>query len=137
MRAGGEAVRRRFRERPRIRPTVYGYLTEEKESLRQGFVGLFLSSTGELVAGIALAGIAGILDELVGLAVLIPAAIGMRGAIFGAMGSRLSTAIQMGLFSFNLRRGVLAANVQAAAVLSLISGIFLAFAARLLCEFLG
>jgi mgtE-like transporter len=130
-------VRRRFRERPRIRPTVYGYLTEEKESLRQGFVALFLSSIGELVAGIALAGIAGILNELVGLAVLIPAAIGMRGAIFGAMGSRLSTAIQTGLFSFNLRRGVLADNVQAAAVLSLISGIFLAFAARLLCEFLG
>jgi mgtE-like transporter len=135
--AGGEAVRRRIRERPRIRPKVYGYLTEEKESLRQGFVALFLSSTGELVAGLALASIAGILDELVGLAVLIPAAIGMRGAIFGAMGSRLSTAIQTGLFSFNLRRGVLAENVQAAAVLSLISGIFLAFAARLLCDFLG
>jgi len=137
VQAGGEAVRRRIRERPRIRPKVYGYLTEEKESLRQGFVALFLSSTGELVAGLALASIAGILNELVGLAVLIPAAIGMRGAIFGAMGSRLSTAIQTGLFSFNLRRGVLAENVQAAAVLSLISGIFLAFAARLLCDFLG
>jgi mgtE-like transporter len=137
VRAGGEAVRRRIRERPRLRPRVYGYLTEEKESLRQGFAALFISSTGELVAGIALAGIAGILDELVGLAVLIPAAIGMRGAIFGAMGSRLSTAIQTGLFSFNLRRGVLAENLQAAAILSLISGVFLAFAARLLCDFLG
>ncbi len=137
VRAGGEAVRRTIRERPRIRPAVYGYLTEEKESLRQGFVALFLSSTGELIAGIALASIAGILDELVGLAVLIPAAIGMRGAIFGAMGSRLSTAIQTGLFTFNLRRGILAENVQAAAILSLISGVFLAFMARLLCEFLG
>ncbi|MDP8949624.1 MAG: hypothetical protein M3N00_05185, partial [Actinomycetota bacterium] len=123
MRAGGEAVRRRLKERPHIRPAVYGYITEEKESLRQGFAALFLSSAGELVAGIALAGIAGIMNELVGLAVLIPAAIGMRGAIFGAMGSRLSTAIQTGLFSFNLRRGVLAENVQAAAVLSLISGV--------------
>ena len=137
MRVGGEAMRRRIRERPRLRPRVYGYLTEEKESLRQGFAALFISSTGELVAGIALASIAGILDELVGLAVLIPAAIGMRGAIFGAMGSRLSTAIQTGLFSFNLRRGVLAENVLAAAILSLISGVFLAFAARFLCDFLG
>jgi mgtE-like transporter len=125
------------RRRPRLRPRVYGYLTEEKESLRQGFAALFLSSTGELVAGLALAGIAGILDELVGLAVLIPAAIGMRGAIFGAMGSRLSTAIQTGLFSLSLRRGVLAENVQAAATLSLVSGIFLAVAARLLSDFLG
>jgi mgtE-like transporter len=137
LRAGSEVVRRRIRERPRLRPRVYGYLTEERESLRQGFVALFLSSTGELVAGIALASIAGILDELVGLAILIPAAIGMRGAIFGAMGSRLSTAIQTGLFSLNLRRGVLAENVQAAAVLSLISGVFLAFMARLLADFLG
>src|SRR5215212_11694016 len=117
----GGGIRRRLRERPRIRPHVYGYLTEEKESLRQGFAALFVSSVGELVAGIVLAGIAGVLEDLVGLAVLIPAAIGMRGAIFGAMGSRLSTSIQTGLFSFSLRRGVLAENVQAAAVLSLLS----------------
>jgi mgtE-like transporter len=130
-------MRRRLRERPRIRPRVYGYLTEEKESLRQGFAALFVSSVGELVAGIVLAGIAGTLEELVGLAVLIPAAIGMRGAIFGAMGSRLSTSIQTGLFSFSLRRGVLAENVQAAAVLSLVSGVFLAFLARYLSDILG
>jgi mgtE-like transporter len=130
-------LRQRLRERPRIRPRVYGYLTEEKESLRQGFAALFVSSVGELVAGIVLAGIAGTLQELVGLAVLIPAAIGMRGAIFGAMGSRLSTSIQTGLFSFSLRRGVLAENVQAAAVLSLISGVFLAFLARYLSDILG
>src|SRR5829696_10506301 len=87
VKAGG--IRRRLRERPRLRPRVFGYLTEEKESLRQGFASLFISSIGELLAGIVLAGIAGTLEELVGLAVLIPAAIGMRGAIFGAMGSRI------------------------------------------------
>jgi mgtE-like transporter len=130
-------MRRRLRERPRIRPRVFGYLNEEKESLRQGFAALFVSSVGELVAGIVLAGIAGTLEELAGLAVLIPAAIGMRGAIFGAMGSRLSTSIQTGLFSFSLRRGVLADNVQAAAVLSLVSGVFLAFLARYLSDILG
>ena len=113
-----------------------GTSPRRKEPLRQGFAALFLSSTGELVAGIALASIAGILDELVGLAVLIPAAIGMRGAILGRWAAG-SPQPQTGLFSFNLRRGVLAENVQAAAILSLISGVFLAFAARLLCEFLG
>src|SRR3712207_7748031 len=94
VRAGGDAVRRGLRARPHIRPRVYGYLTEEKESLRQGFAALFLSSTGELVAGLALAGIAGILDERVGVAVLLPAAVGVRGAVVGARGSRLFTAIQ-------------------------------------------
>ena len=136
-RSGEGGIRQRLRDRPRLRPKVYGYLTEEKETLWQGFAALFLSSAGELIAGIVLAGIAGTLDELVGLAVLIPAAIGMRGAIFGAMGSRLSTSIQTGLFSFNLRRGVLAENVRAAAVLSLVSGVFLAVLARILCGLLG
>jgi mgtE-like transporter len=135
VKAGG--IRRRLRERPRLRRRVFGYLTEEKESLRQGFASLFVSSAGELLAGIVLAGISGTLEELVGLAVLIPAAIGMRGAIFGAMGSRISTSIQTGLFSFSLRRGVLAENAQAAVVLSLISGVFLAFLARYLSEILG
>ncbi len=134
---GPGRIRRRVQERPRIRPKVYGYLSQEKDSLRQGFVALFISSVGELVAGIALAGITDTLDQLVGLAVLIPAAIGMRGAIFGAMGSRISTAIQTGLFSFSFRRGVLAENAQAAAVLSLISGVFLAFLARYLSDILG
>jgi len=135
VKAGG--IRRRLRERPRIRPRVFGYLTEEKETLRQGFASLFISSIGELLAGIALAEISGTLEDLVGLAVLIPAAIGMRGAIFGAMASRLSTSIQTGLFSFSLRRGVLAENVQAALVLSLVSGVFLAFLARYLSDILG
>src|SRR3712207_7941587 len=52
-----DEVRERLRNRPRLRPKVYGYLTEEKESLRQGFAALFLSSVGELVAGLVLAGI--------------------------------------------------------------------------------
>lgn len=123
--------------RPRLTPKLLGYITREKESLRQGFAALFISSVGELVAGIVLAGITGTLEELVGLAILIPAAIAMRGAIFGAMGSRLSTAIHTGLFRVDFRRGPLAENIQAAAVLSLISGVFLAIIARALAGLLG
>ncbi len=131
-------VRERLRNRPRIRPTVYGYLTEEKESLRQGFAALFISSTGNLVAGIMLGAITGTLEEMVGLMVLIPAAIGMRGAIFGAMGSRLGTAIHTGFFQFNLRRGgVLRENVEVAVILSLTTGVILALLARYLSDLLG
>lgn len=132
-----QRIRARIRRRPHLSPYVFGYLTEEKESLRQGFAALFISSVGELLAGIALASITGTLEELIGLAVLIPAAIGMRGAIFGAMGSRLSTAIQTGLFSLDLRHGVLAENIRAAAVLSLVSSVFLAVLARFLSDLLG
>jgi mgtE-like transporter len=133
-----DGLRDRLRNRPRIRPTVYGYLTEEKESLRQGFAALFISSTGNLIAGMVLGAITGRLEELVGLMVLIPAAIGMRGAIFGAMGSRFGTAIHTGLFQFSLRRGgVLRENVEVAVVLSLTTGVILAFLARYLSDLLG
>ncbi|MDX5893693.1 magnesium transporter [Rubrobacter radiotolerans] len=132
-----ERLRGRIEGRPRISPRVLGYLTEEKESLRQGFVALFISSVGELFAGVALASITNTLEELVGLAILIPAAIAMRGAIFGAMGSRISTAIHTGLFELNLRRGALAENVQAAIALSLVSSVFLAVLARYLSGILG
>lgn len=118
-------------------PALRGYVNREKESLTQGFAALFISSVGELIAGIALAGITGTLEELVGLAILIPAAIAMRGAIFGAMGSRLSTAIHTGLFRIDFRRGPLAENIQAAAVLSLASGVFLAILARAFAGLLG
>ncbi|WP_119068653.1 magnesium transporter [Rubrobacter indicoceani] len=132
-----QRIRARIQSRPHLRPHVFGYLTEEKESLRQGFAALFISSVGELVAGVVLASITNTLEELIGLAILIPAAIAMRGAIFGAMGSRLSTAIHTGLFELNFRRGTLAENVQAAVALSLVSSIFLAFLARYLSGLLG
>ena len=137
-RGGPSGVRRRLPERLRIRPRVFGYLTEEKESLRQGFSALFLSGTGDLLAGIMLGAITGTLDQFVGLMVLIPAAIGMRGAIFGAMGSRLGTSIHAGLFELSLRRGgVLSENVNVAVALSLVLGVFLAFLARYVSELLG
>ena len=138
LRASAGDVRRRLRERPKLRPRVFGYLTEEKESLRQGFSALFLSGTGDLLAGIMLGALTNTLDQFVGLMVLIPAAIGMRGAIFGAMGSRLGTSIHAGLFEPNLRRGtVLTENVHAAVVLSLVLGVLLAFLARYVSGLLG
>jgi mgtE-like transporter len=134
----GRGAAERLRNRPRLTPAVLGYLSEERESLRQGFAALFISSTGNLIAGLVLGAITGTLEELVGLLVLIPAAIGMRGAIFGAMGSRFGTAIHTGLFEFNLRRGgVLRENIEVAFVLSLTTGVILAFLARFLSDLLG
>lgn len=126
------------RRRPLTAPRLLGYLTRERESLRQGFAALFISSTGNLIAGMLLGAITGTLEELAGLMVLIPAAIGMRGAIFGAMGSRFGTAIHTGLFRFDLRRGgVLRENVEVALILSLTTGVILAFLARYLSDLLG
>ena len=66
--------------------------------LRQAFAALLVSSGGDLLAGLTLGAITGTLEDLPGLLVLVPAAIGMRGNIFGALGSRLGTSIHTGTF---------------------------------------
>ena len=53
--------------------------------VRAGFVALFISSGGDLVTGLTLASITNTLATLPGLVILIPAAIGMRGNIFGGL----------------------------------------------------
>ena len=78
------------------------------------------------------------LIKLPGLFVLIPAAIGMRGNVFGALGSRLGTGMHAGLFQVSRdRRGFLSQNVFAAAVLTVATSLFLAVAARAASAVLG
>ena len=50
-----------------------------------------------------LAAMTGTLEQYPGLLVLVPAAIGMRGNIFGALGSRLATSIHAGTFRMSRR----------------------------------
>ena len=98
---------------------LFAYWRAERRTIRQGFVALVVASLGNLVAGLTLGAITGTLERLPGLMVLVPAAIGMRGNIFGALASRLGTSIHAGLFETHRRRqGVLAQNALAAVVLS-------------------
>jgi mgtE-like transporter len=99
---------------------VFAYWRAERRTIGQGFVALVISSLGSLVAGIALGSITGTLERLPGLMVMVPAAIGMRGNIFGALGSRLGTSIHSGLYQPTRERtGVLYQNVYAVTVLTL------------------
>ncbi|HJR19452.1 MAG TPA: hypothetical protein VJ922_07010, partial [Actinomycetota bacterium] len=91
---------------------VFAYWRAERVTLRQGMIALSVSAVGNLPTGLALGFMANRLEALPGLFILIPAAIGMRGAIFGALGSRLGTSIHAGLFRFSFdRKGVLYQNV--------------------------
>jgi mgtE-like transporter len=110
---------------------LFAYWRSEKRTLRQGYVALLISSGGDLLAGLALASMSHRLEQLPGLIVLIPAAIGMRGNIFGALGSRLGTGIHAGLFRASRRRqDFLPQNVYAAVVLTLATSVFLGLVAR-------
>src|SRR6476646_9537158 len=84
--------------------------------LRQALAALLVSSGGDLLAGLTLGAITGTLEALPGLLVLVPAAIGMRGNIFGAMGSRLSTAIHTGTFQLSRRPDTVVGQNLAASI---------------------
>ncbi|MCU1450817.1 MAG: hypothetical protein JWP02_2987 [Acidimicrobiales bacterium] len=103
----------------------------DASSVRQGLAALLVSSGGDLLAGLTLGAITGTLSELPGLLVLVPAAIGMRGNIFGALGSRLGTSIHAGTFSLSRRaETVVGQNVVAAMALTLSISFALAILAK-------
>jgi mgtE-like transporter len=111
---------------------LWGYWRAEQRTLRQGFVALLVSSGGDLLAGLALGGMAARLTKLPGLLLLVPAAIGLRGDVLGALGSRLGTAIHTGTFESSLRsrESVARQNLVAASALSLVTALFVGLVAR-------
>ena len=120
------------------RDRLLRYLRAERRTLSQGFVALFISSGGDLLAGLALSFMSDQLKALPGLIVLIPAAIGMRGNIFGALGSRLGTGMHSGQFDRTWQRdGFLRQNVAGSAVLTLATCLFLGPAAKIVSTAFG
>jgi len=102
--------------RPRLPARVRSALGPDA---RQGLVSLGLNSSTSLVAGAFLGAITDTLARYPGLLVLVPAAIGMRGNVFGSFGNRISTTIHTGTFSLSVRREtVLGQNVLAAGILT-------------------
>src|SRR5947209_20189808 len=102
-------------------------LGPDAASVGQGLAALLVSSAGDLLAGVTLGAIQHTLEQLPGLLVLIPAAIGMRGNIFGALGSRLGTSIHTGTFTLSRRRStVVGQNVLSALSLTFVVSLALA-----------
>jgi mgtE-like transporter len=99
--------------------------------VRQSLLALSLGLAASLIAGLTLGSMSATLEELPGLLVLVPAAIGMRGTVFGALGSRLGTAVHTGTLRFTRRPDtVLGQNVVAAAVLTVSTSAALAVLAK-------
>jgi mgtE-like transporter len=83
------------------------------------------ATIGELLAGLVLGGMQESLALLPGLIVLIPAVLDLRGCISSALGSRLGSALHLGLVGWD--KGMnkeLKANIQASLLLSGITSIF-------------
>ena len=117
---------------------VFSYWRSETRTLRQGLVALTLSTVAGFGAGLTLAHLTGTLTDLPGLLVLIPAAVGIRGSIFGAIGARLGTANAAGLLTIDLRRGgVLRQNVDVAILTTFSCSVWVAVLARVAITVFG
>ncbi|MDX1659715.1 MAG: magnesium transporter [Nitriliruptorales bacterium] len=111
---------------------VARYWTHERVALARGLVALVVAAIADLLAGIVLGGFEEDIAELPGLLVLIPAAIAMRGATFGALGARLGTAILTGQFEPSASRGgYLWRQFEAVGVLTLVTSLEAALAAAI------
>ncbi|MEO8422323.1 MAG: magnesium transporter [Actinomycetota bacterium] len=123
---------------PRRATRVFRSLRAERRTLRQGLVALVLSTVAGFVAGLTLSGIGDTLKALPGLFILIPAAVGMRGTIFGAIGARLGTTNAAGTFEVSFRKqGVLYQNVYVAVVTTFGSSLWLAVLAKVAASAFG
>ncbi len=121
-----------------ITSKITSFYRDVSRVLGETFTALFICAIGDLIAGILLSGMTDTLAILPGLLVLIPGAIGMRGNIFGALGSRLGSSLHIGTLSPELKKSaVLNQNIVSAMILTIIMSIFLAFAAKGFCILLG
>lgn len=108
--------------------TVIG---RDERAYRDSFVALVVSAITSLVAGVTLATTTGTLEQLPGLLLLVPAALAVKGNVFGALGSRLGTSIHTGTFRLSPRLdSVVGQNIAAAVLLSLAISVVIAVLAK-------
>lgn len=103
----------------------------DPRAYRDCLAALTVAGVTSLVAGVTLALTTDTLEELPGLLLLVPAALAVKGNVFGALGSRLGTSIHAGTFRLSGRLDtIVGANVAAAMVLSLVIAVAIAFLAK-------
>jgi mgtE-like transporter len=102
--------------------------------IKESTMALLICAVGGLFAGIILGNMTYFLETYPGLMVLIPGAIGMRGNIFGALGSRLGSNLHIGTLSPKFKRSkILSENILSSIILTFILSVFLAFLAKGIC----
>jgi len=114
------------------------FFYNNKTVLILGFTALLISSVGDILAGVTLGSMSSYLSALPGLMILIPPAIGMRGNIFGALGSRLGTSMHVGTFELSLRKGsILRQNMESSLILTMTISFLMGVLAKVVSFALG
>lgn len=98
------------------------------KKLRESILALIISAVTSVFAGLFLGNSTDILLLIPGLIIHIPVAIGMRGNIFAALGSRLGSALHLGSFtSLSMKNEVVRSNIFSTFTLTLILSVALGF----------
>jgi mgtE-like transporter len=117
--------------RPRLLRRFGALVRSDPAGVGAGFVALVVGAAAGLLAGLTLGSITETLEEFPGLLVMVPALVGMRGNVYGALGSRLGTAIHTGTFRLSTRPDtVVGQNLLASTALSVSASLFLALIAK-------
>ena len=104
----------------------------------QSLGALSISATTSLITGFTFAFFADSLRSNPGLLLFIPAAIGLRGNVFGPLGSRLSSALQAGTLTWSWKRdSLLGQNVVGALLSSLAAALGLAAIAEVVAQLIN
>ena len=105
-----------------------GFFVRNKSVFVMGLCALTIAAVADLIAGLFLTTMEEIIMLIPGMMIMIYCAIGMRGNIFGAMGSRLGTSMHMGTFQMTFRKkSVLRSNVEAVMTLTLLLSAIMGF----------
>lgn len=112
-----------------------GLLGPAVDDASQSLGALALSATTSLITGFTFAFFADTLRSNPGLLLFIPAAIGLRGNVFGPLGSRLSTAMQAGTLTWSWKRdSLLGQNVIGALASSLVAALGMSVIAEVVAQ---
>jgi mgtE-like transporter len=130
-------ARRRLSSVGRAWRPLGGLLGPAVGDASQSLGALALSATTSLITGFTFAAVTDTLETFPGLLLFIPAAIGLRGNVFGPLGSRLSTSIRAGTFGWSWRiDSLLGQNVVGAMAISLGAALGLAVIADIVAHWL-
>jgi mgtE-like transporter len=104
----------------------------------EGIIGMLISVTGGVIAGLGLAMMRGTLERMAGMLVMIPPFLDMRGNISGSLSSRLGTALHRGTIKPTYRLSAYSIhNLLGSMVLGLVMSVAIGVFAYAVCLALG
>ncbi len=105
--------------------------------MRESILVLMLSAVGSIAVGLLLGTVKDVFNNLIGLLVLVPPLMSIRGAIGGAFSARLSTALHLGTIKPQLRKNtsIFKKSFLATMILTLVLPIWIGILAYLVTYF--